>query len=70
MFASNVGPIDRVIRIGVGLAILSLFFAYPASDWRYWSFLGFVPLLTGVFGTCPLYSMLGMSTRRAEPDEG
>lgn len=62
MYASNVGSADRTIRIVVGLAVLSLFFIYPGSDWRYVSLLGFVPLLTGIFGTCPIYSMLGLST--------
>jgi hypothetical protein len=62
MFATNVGAVDRAIRIVIGLAILSLFFLYPASEWRYASLLGVVPLLTGAFATCPLYSMLGLST--------
>ena len=62
MFTSNVGPLDRTLRIVAGLALLSLFFIYPASDWRYASLLGLVPLLTGLFGTCPLYSLLGLST--------
>ena len=62
MFTSNVGPLDRGIRIAVGLAVLSLFFIYPASEWRYASLLGLVPLLTGLVGTCPLYSLLGLST--------
>ncbi|WP_432289473.1 YgaP family membrane protein [Aminobacter sp. BA135] len=62
MFTSNVGPLDRGIRIVVGLVVLSLLFIYPTSDWRYASLLGLVPLLTGLAGTCPLYSMLGLST--------
>ena len=62
MFAKNVGSIDRLLRIVVGLVILSLFFIYPDASWRYWTLIGIVPLLTGLLSTCPLYSLLGMST--------
>ena len=62
MFAKNVGSIDRLLRIVVGLVILSLFFIYPDASWRYWTLVGIVPLLTGLLSTCPLYSLLGMST--------
>lgn len=47
MFTTNVGPLARTLRIVAGLAIVSLFFVYPASEWRYASLLGLVPLLTG-----------------------
>lgn len=62
MFHTNVGPLDRGIRIALGVGILALFFAYPQSEWRYLALLGLVPLVTGIVGTCPLYSLLGMST--------
>lgn len=62
MFAKNVGSIDRLLRIVVGLVVLSLFFIYPDASWRYWTLIGIVPLLTGLLSTCPLYSLLGMST--------
>lgn len=62
MFAKNVGSIDRILRIVVGLVVLSLFFIYPDASWRYLALLGIVPLLTGLFSTCPLYSILGIST--------
>lgn len=62
MFAKNVGSIDRILRIIVGLVVLSLFFIYPDASWRYWTLIGIVPLLTGLFSTCPLYSIFGMST--------
>ena len=57
----NEGTIDRVIRVIAGLLILSLTF-YLQGNLRWLGFLGFIPLLTGVIGTCPLYSMLGMNT--------
>lgn len=62
MFAKNVGSIDRILRIVVGLVVLSLFFIYPDASWRYWALIGVVPLLTGLLSTCPLYSLFGMST--------
>ncbi|HSO48826.1 MAG TPA: DUF2892 domain-containing protein [Rhizobiaceae bacterium] len=62
MFRNNVGMIDRVLRIMVGVALLVAFFIYPNASWRYWTLIGIVPLLTGVLGTCPLYSILGLST--------
>lgn len=62
MFKSNVGSVDRVIRIVIGLGILSLFFLYPDASWRYYTLFGAIPLLTGVMGTCPLYSLVGLST--------
>ncbi len=62
MFTNNVGMIDRVLRILVGAVLLVAFFIYPNASWRYWTLIGIVPLLTGALGTCPLYSMLGLST--------
>ncbi|HHZ10230.1 MAG TPA: DUF2892 domain-containing protein [Rhizobiales bacterium] len=62
MFKTNVGSADRVIRIVLGVVILSLFFIYPGAWWRYYTLIGIVPLLTGLAGTCPLYSILGIST--------
>ena len=62
MFKSNVGGIDRVLRIIVGLVLIALVFVGPQSPWGW---LGLVPLLTGLVGTCPLYSLMGLSTCRA-----
>ncbi len=62
MFKTNVGSADRVIRIVLGAAILSLFFIYPDASWRYYTLIGIVPILTALAGTCPLYSILGLST--------
>ena len=62
MFKTNEGSIDRGLRILVGLALLAAFFVYPEASWRYWTLIGVVPLLTGLVGSCPLYSILGLST--------
>ena len=61
MFNTNVGGIDRVLRIVVGLVLLSLFFIYPDASWRWLALIGIVPVLTGLFSTCPLYSLVGLS---------
>jgi hypothetical protein len=62
MFAKNVGTIDRVVRIVVGLALIAGFFLYPEGSWRWLYLIGVVPLVTGLLSTCPLYSILGVST--------
>ena len=55
----NVGAADRTVRIVLGLAIVSLAFWGPKSPWAY---LGVLPILTGIFGCCGLYTLLGVST--------
>lgn len=62
MFKKNVGGIDRVLRIVVGLCVLSLFFIFPDSPWRPWALVGIVPLATGLVSICPLYSIMGLRT--------
>lgn len=62
MFATNVGTIDRIVRIVVGLALLAGFFLNPEASLRWLYLIGIVPLVTGLFSTCPLYSLLGIST--------
>jgi len=61
MMTVNVGGIDRILRIVVGLAVLALFFVLEGNA-RYWALLGFVPLFTGVFRYCPAYSLIGVNT--------
>ncbi len=56
--AFNVGSIDRVLRIMVGLVLIALA-ATGTVGW--WGWLGVVPLLTGLVRFCPAYSLLGMS---------
>ncbi len=55
----NVGGADRILRIIVGLALLSLVFVGPQTMW---GLVGLVPLLTGIFRFCPAYSLIGVST--------
>ena len=62
MFKKNVGGIDRVLRIVVGLALLAGFFLNADGAYRWAYLIGIVPLATGLLSTCPLYSILGLST--------
>lgn len=55
----NAGTIDRGLRILAGLVLLSLVFIGPQTPWGW---VGLVPLLTGLVGMCPLYSVLGINT--------
>ena len=59
---SNVGGIDRILRVIAGLAILGagLYF----KSW--WGLVGFVPLLTAVIRFCPAYVPLGLTTCKTD----
>lgn len=60
--SKNVGTIDRVLRIVIGLALIAGFFLNPDGSYRWLYLLGIVPLLTGLVGSCGLYSLLGINT--------
>ena len=64
MFARNVGTIDRAARVLLGLALIAGFFLNPDASLRWLYLLGVVPLATGIFGTCGLYSLIGVNTCR------
>lgn len=59
MFKSNVGGLDRAARVVAGLALLALTLTGTIGVWGW---LGVVPLATGALGTCPIYSLVGLST--------
>ena len=59
----NVGSIDRVVRIVVGLVLLALWFVLSGPA-RYVALVGLVPLLTAVVSFCPLYTLIGLKTNR------
>jgi len=61
VMAANVGGIDRTLRIVAGIAVLALFFVLEGNA-RYWALVGLVPLFTGIFSFCPLYTVLGLNT--------
>lgn len=56
---ANVGGIDRVLRVVVGLALIGMTLANVIGVWGW---IGVVPLLTGIFGFCPAYLPFGLST--------
>ncbi|MCU9849712.1 DUF2892 domain-containing protein [Defluviimonas sp. WL0024] len=63
MFKTNVGGADRVIRILLGIVLLGAFFAMPDLGYRWaLALVGAIALLTGALSTCPLYTLLGLST--------
>ncbi|MGP9789094.1 YgaP family membrane protein [Roseinatronobacter sp. NSM] len=62
MLARNVGGIDRILRIVVGLALLAGFFLNSDASLRWLYLIGLVPLATGLMQTCPLYTLIGLNT--------
>lgn len=59
LFAKNEGTADRIIRIVVGVAGVAMVFAGPKT---LLGLIGLLPLVTGLAGNCPLYTLLGVST--------
>jgi hypothetical protein len=59
LFPSNEHTVERVVRVVLGLGLLSLVFVGPQS---WFGLIGLVPLLTGAIGSCPIYTLLGFST--------
>jgi hypothetical protein len=58
--------LERAIRVVIGLGLLSLVFVGPQTPWGY---LGVIPLLTGLLGSCPVYTLFGVSTCRIKPSK-
>ncbi len=58
LFARNEGTADRALRVALGLVLLAL----AVTGKGMWGYIGIVPLLTGIMGSCPLYSILGINT--------
>lgn len=59
LLTHNVHPLERVARLALGLGLVVAAYLGSLGPWAY---IGVVPLLTGLFGTCPLYTVLGLST--------
>lgn len=64
MFKTNVGNADRIVRIVLGIVLIAAYFLFPGQAW--WAVVGLVvgvvALATGLMSSCPLYSLLGIST--------
>ena len=59
---SNVGTIDRALRILLGLGLISIVVIGPQTPWGW---IGVVPLMTALLGWCPAYTLLGIKTCKA-----
>ena len=59
IFPRNEHVVDRAIRVVAGVALLSLVWIGPQT---HWGWIGLVPLVTGLVGSCPLYRLFGIST--------
>jgi sulfite exporter TauE/SafE len=64
----NVGTFDRIARVIFGIALIAFALGYlaPGTEWNWvgWvGWIGVVPILTALFGTCPAYSLFGVSTQ-------
>jgi hypothetical protein len=55
----NVGGIDRILRLVVGIALVGLALVGTIG---WWGFIGIVPIVTAAVGYCPIYPLLGMNT--------
>ena len=65
---TNVGTIDRVVRVVVGLSLIGLAAAGSIGPWGY---IGVLPLLTGIIRICPAYTVFGFDTcATGTPDRG
>jgi hypothetical protein len=59
----NMGQIDRIIRLVVGLGLFSLLF-FVSSGWKYLGILGIILIVTSVVGVCPLYLPFKIDTSK------
>ena len=64
LLPSNESHLDRGIRVVLGLGLLALTVVGPHT---LWGLVGIVPLATGLIGSCPLYTMLGISSCPVQP---
>ena len=60
---ANVGTLDKTLRVVIGVGLISLVFLGPQTPWAW---IGVVPLLTALVSWCPLYTLIGVSTRPSE----
>jgi len=60
----NIGRVDRALRVIIGLVLIAFAIGpgLPATGWNWIGWIGVVPLFTGLFGYCPAYSVLHIST--------
>ena len=66
LLPTNEHTIERVVRVVLGLGLLSLLAIGPVPGWGLAGLIGLVPLATGAIGSCPIYTMFGISTAPKE----
>jgi hypothetical protein len=69
---TNVGLIDRIARVTVGLLLIAYAIpvGFPETGWNWVGWIGVVPILTALFGYCPAYTLLGITTCPATRPQG
>ena len=66
MFSLNVGGFDRIFRIVAGIVLIAVgFFFMSGVAGTVVGIIGFIPLVTGLIGWCPLYAPFKFSTRKS-----
>lgn len=65
LLPKNVHVVERAVRVVLGLFLLSLVFWGPMT---LWGLVGLLPLVTGLLGSCPLYTVLHTGTNRSHPE--
>ena len=65
---NNVGALDRIVRVVIGLGLIGFALGYlaPGSSYHWLGWVGVIPLVTAAAGSCPLYSLIGLSTCQAK----
>jgi hypothetical protein len=60
----NLGATDRTLRIVIGLVLIAyaIPLGFPQTGWNWVGWIGVIPVLTAIFGYCPIYKVLGLST--------
>lgn len=64
----NVGNVDKWVRVVLGVVLLGVLL-FVQSGWRWVGLLGFVALATAYTGSCPLYSLFGISTNKGNKSD-
>ena len=61
---ANMGTLDRIFRIVIGLVLIAyaIPLGFAPSGWNWVGWIGIIPLVTAIFGYCPLYAPFGIST--------
>ena len=65
MMNVNVGMLDRIIRVWVGIGLMAFAYMSPDIPYAFLGWVGVIPFVTGLVGWCGLYRLLGISTVRS-----